>query len=129
MALSHMKVGVGTHGTKSKELKMRRRWMWAMILAVPAMQIPTAVQAFECPTHFAEVEMLITEAKGVVMRMNGGQKLVVLSDIREAKMTLREAMYHHVKSDDYHHSRAIIRANEARGYILAALALTRGHTD
>ena len=129
MALSHMKVGVGTHGTKSKELKMRRRWMWAMILAVPAMQIPTAVQAFECRTHFAEVEMLITEAKQVARRMNGGQKMAVLSDVREAEMTLREARFHHGEKSDYHHSRAIIRASEARGYVLAALALTRGHTD
>ena len=124
-----MKVGVGTHGTTYKGLKMRRRWTWAMILAVPAMQISTAVQALECPTHFAEVEVLIEEAKQAANRMNGGQKLAVLSDIREAKMTLREAKYHHEKSDDYHHSRAIIGANEARGYILAALAMSRGHTD
>lgn len=107
---------------------MGRKWTWAVILAVPAIQISTEVQAFECPTHFAQVQMFIEEAKQAAKLMTTGQKLAVLSDIREAEMTLTEAEFHHERSNDYHHSRAIIRANEARGYILAALALARGHT-
>ena len=109
---------------------MIRRWTWTLVLAVLAIQIPTAARALECPTHFAEMEMLIVKAKQAVRRMNGGQQIAVLSDIREAEMTLGEARFHHQKGEgEYHHSRAIIRAGEARGYVLAALALSRGHMD
>ena len=108
---------------------MRHKLFWAIALAVPAFQLSSDVQAFECPTHFAEVEMLVVEARQTAKRMVTGQKLAVLSEIREAEMTLTEARFHHDQSDDYHHSRAIIRANEARGYVMAALALAREHID
>ncbi len=108
---------------------MRRKWTWAMILAGLAIQVPTTVQAFECRTHFAEVQVLIEEAKQAVKHMTSGQRLATLFDIREAEMILREARFHNEQLDNYRHSRAIIRANAARGYVKAALALVRGHMD
>jgi hypothetical protein len=40
-------------------------------------------------------------------------------------MSLNEAEYHHTQAGNFHHARAIVRANEARGHAITAEILSR----
>ncbi len=99
---------------------MKRKWILAVTVIAPLMQMPWSAQAFECPAHFAEAEMAIDKASERIKHMNDGMPLVALSHIRHARMSLVEARYHHRQTGNFHHVRAVVRANEARGHAIAA---------
>ncbi len=80
----------------------------------------------ECPEHFAAAQAAIDKASEQIRRMEGGMPLAAHGHLRYAKMSLVEAKYHHAQTGNYHHARAIVRANEARGHAIAGELLTRG---
>ncbi len=104
---------------------MKHQWIWAAAAIAAVLQMPSAAQAFECPTHFAEARLAIEKAAESVNRMTGAGVAVAQSHLREARMSLVEALYHHTRSRAYHHARAILRANDARGHAIAADIVSR----
>lgn len=105
---------------------MKRKWILAATIAPLLSLTPWPAQAFECPEHFAAAQVAIDKASKQIRSMTGGLTLAAYGHLRFAKMTLVEAKYHHAQMDNYHHVRAIVRANEARGHAIAAEILTRG---
>ncbi len=99
---------------------MKFKWIIAAAVIAPLVQMPWSAQAFECPAHMAEVQGAIDKASERIKHMNGGMPLVALSHLRHARMSLVEARYHHEQTGNFHHARAIVRANEARGHAIAA---------
>ena len=92
--------------------------------------VSSNAQAYECPTHFAEARAAIDKAaentKGMESKMPKEDVALVLAHLRNARMSLLEAKYHHTQENGvYHHTRAIMRANEARGHAVAADSLHR----
>ena len=84
-----------------------------------------SAQAFECPVHFAAAQAAIDKASMQIRVMKGKLPLIARAHLREARMTLKEALYHHSQKGDYHHSRAIVRAHEAQGHALSAYFMSR----
>lgn len=99
---------------------MKCKWIIATAVIAPLMQIPWSAQAFECPAHFAEAQMAIDKASERIKHAKGGMPLAARAHLRHARMSLNEAEYHHTHADKFHHARAIVRANEARGHAIAA---------
>lgn len=93
------------------------------------LQLPAQVQAFECPTHFAEAKAAIERAEKSLQQMEGGMPMAGFSHLKEARMSLAEAEYHHSKEENHHHARAIVRADEARAHATAAYFLSRTTMD
>ncbi len=104
---------------------MIRKWILAATIAPLLSLTPWPVQGFECPEHFAAARMAIDKAAESITRMAGAGAAVAQSHLRQARMSLIEAKYHHTQSGDYHHARAIVRANEARGHAIATEILSR----
>jgi hypothetical protein len=104
---------------------MTRKLILATTVAPLLLLTPWPAQAFECPEHFAEVQVAIDKASEQIRRMEGGMPLAAHSHLRYAKMSLVEAKYHHAQAGNYHHARAIVRANEARGHAVAGYILSR----
>ncbi len=103
---------------------MKRKWILAVTVIVPLMQISWSAQAFECPAHFAEAQMAIDKASERIKHIKGRMPLAALSHLRHARMSLVEGRYHHTQTGNFHHTRAIVRANEARGHAIAAYILS-----
>jgi hypothetical protein len=104
---------------------MKRKWILAATVAPLLSLAPWPAQAFECPAHFAEAQGAIDKAAESIKRMEGGMPLAARAHLRHARMSLNEAEYHHTKTGEFHHARAIVRANEARGHAVAAEVLSR----
>ncbi len=109
-----------------EEIAMKRKWILAATVAPLLSLTPWPAQAFECPEHFAAAQATIDKASKQIRGMTGGMTLAAHGHLRHAKMSLVEAKYHHAQAGNYHHARAIVRANEARGHAIAAELLTRG---
>jgi hypothetical protein len=107
------------------------KWKQTLTAALGTLllQVSGEVKAFECPVYFAEAQAAIEKADESIQRMQGGMPMVAFSHFRHARMSLVEAEYHHTKENGYHHARAIVRANEARGHAVAAYVLSRKGTD
>ena len=99
---------------------MKCKWIIATAVIIPLTQTPWSAQAFECPSHFAEAQMAIDKADESIKHAKGGMPLAARAHIRHARMSLMEARYHHTQIGNFHHARAIVRANEARGHAIAA---------
>lgn len=108
---------------------MRHKWMLVTAVVALFLQMPPAVLAFECPAHFAEAQAAIDRADEQIKRMEGGMALAAVSHLREARMSLVEAKHHHTQEGNYHHGRAIVRANEARGHAVAAYIMSRNRAS
>ncbi len=108
------------NGIGSKETAMKCKWIIAATVIVPLMQISWSAQAFECPAHFAEAQMAIDKADERIKHMKNGMPLAAISHLRHARMSLVEARFHHAQSGNFHHARAIVRANEALGHAIVA---------
>jgi hypothetical protein len=104
---------------------MKRKWILAATVAPLLLMAPWPVQAFECPAHFAEAQAAIDKAAESIKRMEGGMPMASRAHLQHAKMSLNEAEYHHSQIGKFHHARAIVRANEARGHAFAAEILSR----
>ena len=104
---------------------MKRKWILAVTVAPLLSLTPWPVQAFECPAHFAAAQAAIDKAAESIKRMKGGMPMASRAHLQHAKMTLNEAEYHHSETGEFHHARAIVRANEARGHAVAAEILSR----
>ncbi len=104
---------------------MRVSVLLAAIVIVPLMQMPWSAQAFECPVHLAAAQVAIDNAAESIKRMKGGMPMASRAHLRHARMSLNEAEYHHTEAGQFHHARAIVRANEARGHAVAAEILSR----
>lgn len=107
------------------------KWKQTLIAAFGTLflQISGEVQAFECPVYIAEAQAVIEKADGSIQRMQGGMPMAALSHLQQARMSLLEAEHHHTRESGYHHARAIVRANEARGHAIAAYILSRKGAD
>jgi hypothetical protein len=99
---------------------MKRKQIIAAATIALLMQIPWSAQAFECPAHFTEAQMAIDKADEKIKHAKGGMPLAARAHLRHARMSLNEANYHHTQIGNFHHARAIVRANEARGHATAA---------
>jgi hypothetical protein len=91
-----------------------------------------SAQAYECPKHFAEAWAAIETVAENMNRAEGVLPKEVMvaprSHLRNARMSYVEGKQHHkagVDDGDYHHARAIVRANEAQGHAAAAGGLLR----
>jgi len=104
---------------------MKRKWILAATVTSLLLLTPWLVQAFECPVHFAAAQLAIDNAAESIKRMKGGMPIAARSHLRHATMSLNEAEYHHTEAGNFHHARAIVRANEARGHAVAAEILSR----
>lgn len=104
---------------------MKRKWILAATVAPLLSLTPWPAQAFECPVHIAEAQGAIDKAAESIKPMNGGMPITSRAHLRYARMSLNEAEYHHSQAGDFHHARAIVRANEARGHAVAAEILSR----
>ena len=104
---------------------MKRKWILGAALMATLVQTPGSVQAFECPAHFVVAQDAIDKAAERVRRMQGGMSMAAHAHLREARMSLVEAEFHHDRAGSFHHARAIVRANEARGHAVAAGILSR----
>jgi hypothetical protein len=102
------------------------KWKQTLIAAFGTLllQVPGEAQAVECPVYFAEAQAAIEEADESIQRMQGGLPMAALFHLHHARMSLVEAEYHHTKENAHHHARAIVKANEARGYAVAAYILS-----
>lgn len=106
-------------------------WKQTLIAGAGALllQLPAQAQAFECPTHFAEANAAIERAEKSIQSMQSGMPMAARSHLKDARMSLAEAEYHHAMEENYHHARAIVRADEARGRAIAAYYLSRTGVD
>ena len=104
---------------------MKRKWILAAVIMVTLVQMPGSIQAFECPAHFAVAQSAIDKAADRIRRMEGGMPMAAHAHLRQARMGLVEAKFHHDQAGNFHHARAIVRANEARGHAVAAEILSR----
>ena len=104
---------------------MKRKWILAAVIMVTLVQMPGSIQAFECPAHFAVAQSAIDKAADRIRRMEGGMPMAAHAHLRQARMSLMEAKFHHDQAGGFHHARAIVRANEARGHAVAAEILSR----
>jgi hypothetical protein len=104
---------------------MKRKWILAAMVAPLLSLTPWPAQAFECPEHFAAARTAIDKAAESLKRMEGGMPMAAHAHLQHARMSLSEAVYHHVQTNASHHARAIVRANEARGHAIAAEILSR----
>ncbi len=104
---------------------MKRKWILAATVAPLLSLAPWPAQAFECPVHFAAAQAAIDKASEQIRRMQGGMPLAAHGHLRYAKMSLVEAKYHHAQTGNYHHARAIVRANEAYGHAVAGEIMSR----
>ncbi len=104
---------------------MKRKWILAATVASLLSLTPWPAQAFECPEHFAAAQAAIDKANEQFRRMEVGMPLAAHSHLRYARMSLVEANFHHAQTGNYHHARAIVRANEARGHAVAGEILSR----
>ncbi len=105
---------------------MKRKRILAAAIMVTLVQMPGNVQAFECPAHFAVAQSAIDKAADRVRRMQGGMSMAAHAHLQQARMSLVEAEFHHDRAGDFHHARAIVRANEARGHAVVGYILSRG---
>jgi len=87
--------------------------------------MPRPAQAFECPVHIAAAQVAIDMAAESIKRMKAGMPIAARGHLRHANMSLNEAEYHHTQAGAFHHARAIVRANEARGHAITAEILSR----
>jgi hypothetical protein len=108
-----------------EEIAMKRNWILAATVAPLLLLAPWPAQAFECPVHFAEAQAAIDKTAESIKPMNGVMPLATRAHLRHARMSLNEAEYHHSQAGVFHHARAIVRANEARGHAVAAEILSR----
>ncbi len=104
---------------------MKRKWILAATVGPLLLLPPWSVQAFECPVHFAAAQLAIDMAAESIIRMKAGMPIAARGHLRHAKMSLNEAEYHHTQAGAFHHARAIVRANEARGHAITAEILSR----
>ncbi len=104
---------------------MKRKWILATTVAPLLLLTPWPVQAFECPVHFAAAQVAIDLAAESIKRMEGGMPMAAHAHLQHARMSLNEAEYHHAQTGNFHHARAIVRANEARGHAVAAEILSQ----
>ncbi len=104
---------------------MKRKWILAATVAPLLLLTPWPVQAFECPVHLAAAQLAIDTAAESIRRMEGGMPIAARGHLRHAKMSLNEAEYHHTQGGNFHHARAVVRANEARGHAISAEILSR----
>jgi hypothetical protein len=104
---------------------MKCKWILAATVAPLLSLTPWPVQAFECPVHFAAAQVAIDMAAESIKRMEGGMPIAARGHLRHARMSLNEAEYHHTQAGNFHHARAIVRANEARGHAITAEILSR----
>ncbi len=104
---------------------MKRKWILATTVAPLLLLTPWPAQALECPVHIAEAQGAIDKAAESIKRMEGGMPIAARGHLRHAKMSLNEAEYHHSQAGVFHHARAIVRANEARGHAITAEILSR----
>ncbi len=85
-----------------------------------------AVQAFECPKHFAEAQAAIDKVTedmggGMSMQMSKETMALVHALLNDAKELLASAMLNHEKPQGlYDHARACAKAGAARSYAVAA---------
>lgn len=88
--------------------------------------LPVAAQAFECPKHFAEAQVVIDKVMGdmggdMSKQMPKEQMALVHALLDDAKMLLAGARHNHEKPQGaYDHARAIAKADAARGSAVAA---------
>ena len=106
------------------------KWFLAAVVVALLTHVSPSAQALECPMHFAEAQAAIDRVaeniKDMESKMPKEDVGLVLAHLRNARMSLVEAKYHHTqKNVVYHHTRAIVRANEARGHAVAADSLHR----
>ncbi len=87
--------------------------------------ISWSAQAFECPTHIAKAQATINKGSGLIISTRSSYPMLAESLLREARMNLAEARFHHAKSGRLHHVRSIVKANEALGYARGAYILSR----
>jgi hypothetical protein len=104
---------------------MKRKWILVATVAPLLLLTHWPVQAFECPVHFAAAQLAIDTAAESIRRMKGGMPIAARGHLRHANMSLNEAEYHHSQTGNFHHARAIVRANEARGHAITAEILSR----
>ena len=104
---------------------MTRKWILAAALVASFVPMPWPAQAFECPEHFAAARTAINKAAERIKHMDGGMPMASRAHLRYARMSLNEAVYHHSRTGNFRHARAIVRANEARGHAVAAEILAR----
>ena len=104
---------------------MKRKWILAATVVPLLWLTPWPAQAFECPVHFAAAQLAIDIAAKSIEDMKHGMPITARSHLRNARMSLNEAEYHHRQAGNFHHARAIVRANEARGHAFAAEALSQ----
>ncbi len=107
-----------------EEIAMKRNWILAVTVLPLLLLAPWPAQAFECPAHFAEAQAAIDKTAESIKRMKGGMPMASRAHLRHARMSRNEAKNHHTQAGEFHHARGIVRANEARGYAVAAEILS-----
>ena len=89
--------------------------------------MPSNVEAFECPVHFAEAQAAIDKVAADMESMSGMDKemmALVHSLLDDAKMFLSGGIHNHEKPQGkYDHARSIAKADTALGYAKAAAIL------
>ena len=101
-----------------------KRWAVGIALATSIL-FPLSAGAFECPKHIAAAQKAIDKTlgdmKGMGKMMKRRDMALVHAMIDDAKMRLASARHNHAKPRGrYDHSRAIAKADAARGYAIGA---------
>jgi len=104
---------------------MKQKLIIAVMLTPLILYNPGPAQAFECPQYFTAAQAAIDKASASINRMRGGMALASRSQLRQAKMSIVEAKYHHTLSGNYHHASSIVRAHEALGHAITAYLLSQ----
>ncbi len=111
---------------------MKTRLFLIVSSALLSFGATASAQAYECPKHFDEAWAAIEEVAENMNRAEGvlpkEDMVAPRSHLRNARMSYAEGKQHHKAGrddGDYHHARAIVRANEAQGYAAAAGSLLR----
>jgi hypothetical protein len=113
-----------------KEFVMKTKRLLFVSSALLSFGATASAQAYECPKHFAQAWAAIEEVAENMNRAEGvlpkEDLIVPRSHLRNARISYVEGQHHHKAGrhdGDYHHARAIVRANEAHGHAAAAGSL------
>ena len=103
----------------------KMKWFLAATAGALMLQLPTAVQAFDCPNRFDAAQAVIDKVKGDMESMKGKmtdeQHALVHSLLDDAKQHLAGAKHNHEKPQGvYDHARSIGKAGAALSYAEAA---------
>jgi hypothetical protein len=104
---------------------MNYRLVFGAAVGSLLMLAPWSAQAFECPAHIAKAQEAVDRVSKLIVGYHSQRPLLASSQLREARMNLFEARWHHAKSGRLHHARAIVKANEALGYAQGAYMVSR----